>query len=858
MNGEFDAAAGQSGVARAKTVTQPSPTRDRSIATRAATDGLQSIVELAKTLFDAQASVIGLASHGDLDPLHLSGVLAEDLAEASDFYRDTLQGSRSAIVPDTRDHPMFAASARGRGCRFHAAAPLTARDGRAFGILAVMDAAPRPESVVTRQADLMRLAQLAARLIEQNAELTRSKRDFEAIFQKIPKPLWIYDPATLAFLDVNEATVSFYGYSREAFMAMTVLDIRPDHEQTRMIAAIRERSDLGSASLWRHRKADGTEFDVVTNGKGIHFHGVDAILVIALDRTEVQSLRKTLGETQLLLDTIIEAMPLGVFVKDMEDEGRYVIYNSAVGEIVGRDCAAVIGRKDRQIFGVLESAKFASQDYAVMANGRQLVVAEESVTRPDGESLLIRTVKKPLPTTDGSKPRYLLGISEDVTARRQSEDRLAHMASHDSLTELPNRLQFKDHLDRALARRKGTGAVTVTYIDLDFFKTINDTYGHHVGDALLKKVAARLKSSLRRSDLVARLGGDEFAIVTRVEGGEEEALKVADRVLETFNKPFDLGECIAHIDASIGIAIASQIPESGEALMRYADIALYAAKAEGRGLAKVHAGSMSNYVETRQMMSEDLRRAIAQEQFEIDYQPLYDLATEQVTGFEALIRWRHPVRGLISPAEFIPFAEQTGLIVPIGDWVLRQACREAAGWPRGIKVAVNLSAVQFKKPGLVASITGILGETGLAPQRLELEVTESILLVDSGANAQTLHTLRALGIRIAMDDFGTGYSSLSYLRSFPFDKIKMDRSFVSDVCENPGSLAIVRAVTGLGSSLSITTTAEGIESQEQFDKLRLEGFDELQGFLIGRPMSAIKARTLANAQGQSEILALAG
>ena len=728
-----------------------------------------------------------------------------------------------------------------------AEAPIVSDRGHRLGLVTILRAETEPTPDASHAAALPQLAALAGRMIERQAALSRAEGHVDVLFRCNPVPMWIYDPESLRFLAVNDAMVAVYGHSREALMSMTVLDIRPPAEQEKMAAAAREGSDLDEPAVWRHCRADGTPIQVVTHGRAITFDGREAVLAVALDRTEVHALRDDLGRTRLLLDSVVAALPVGMFLKDMEDGGRYLIYNAAISTIVGRPAETVIGRRDCDIFEHIEGSDFAGQDRRVMASGRQLVIGDEPVTRPSGETRRIRTVKKPLPMLDGSAPRYLLGISEDITERRASEDRMAHMASHDSLTDLPNRLHFEETLAGMLAR-PGRRAVTLLCLDLDGFKTINDTYGHPVGDELLRQVAARLRAILRRAEVAARLGGDEFAVLGCVEGGPPAAMALAARIARCFRRPFHLGECTAHIDVSIGIAMAERSGQSGDRLMRHADIALYAAKSEGRGVAKLYADEMSVHVEARQLMSEDLRRAVAAGQFELDYQPLHNLGTDRITGFEALIRWRHPERGLIGPGEFIPVAEQNGLIVEIGEWVLREACRQAAGWPDSIKVAVTLSAVQFRTSGLVTMVEGALRDAGLAPQRLELEITESILLADSGTNLQTLHDLRALGIRIAMDDFGTGYSSLSYLRSFPFDKIKMDRSFVADVCVNPGSMAIVRAVTGLGSSLSITTTAEGIETPEQFARLKQEGFDELQGYLIGRPMPAERASALARRQ----------
>ncbi len=776
---------------------------------------LDGLASLAARLFGVRQVVITQYDEG-----------RNDVVGAAGFDGDPPQGLEAEILAE---------------------APIMTDLGRCLGAIAILRDEARALPNVDHAAALPQLAALAGQAIERRADLSRAEGRLDELFRCNPVPMWIYDPGSLRFLDVNDAMVAAYGHPREALLAMTVLDIRPPADQERMAAVARDGSDLGAPALWRHCRADGTPIEVVTHGRAITFEGREAVLAVALDRTEVHALRDDLGRTRLLLDSVVAALPVGIFLKDMEDDGRYLIYNAAIGEIVGRAGETVIGRRDRDIFEGLEGSDFAGQDLRVMASGRQLVIGDEPVTRPNGETRRIRTVKKPLPMLDGSAPRYLLGISEDITERRASEDRMAHMASHDSLTDLPNRLYFEQTLARMLAR-PGRGAVTLLCLDLDGFKTINDTYGHPVGDELLRQVAARLRAILRRSETAARLGGDEFAILGRVEGGPAAAMALAARIARCFERPFHLGECTAHIEVSIGIALAGPSGRSGDRLMRHADIALYAAKGEGRGVAKLYAEEMSSHVEARQLMSEDLRRAVAAGQFELDYQPLHNLGTDRITGFEALVRWRHPDRGLISPGEFIPVAEQNGLIVEIGEWVLREACRQAAGWPGGTKIAVNLSAVQFRKSGLVKMVERALRDAGLAPQRLELEITESILLADSGTNLQTLHDLRALGIRIAMDDFGTGYSSLSYLRSFPFDKIKMDRSFVADVCVNPGSMAIVRAVTGLGSSLSITTTAEGIETPEQFARLKQEGFDELQGYLIGRPMPADRAAALASSQ----------
>ena len=424
---------------------------------------------------------------------------------------------------------------------------------------------------------------------------------------------------------------------------------------------------------------------------------------------------------------------------------------------------------------------------------------------------------------------------EDITERRRAEAKISHMALHDSLTNLPNRLLFRQQMEDRLAHLGRDDKFAVLYLDLDDFKSINDTLGHTIGDHLLRLAAERLRASLRETDSIARLGGDEFAVLQGSLTQPADTVLLAERLIEIICEPFDLDGQQAKIGVSIGIAIAPSDAADPDQLLKNADLALYRAKADGRGIYRFFEPEMDARMQARRVLELDLRKAIVKGEFELYYQPLVNLQTEQIHGFEALIRWNHPERGLISPADFIPFAEETALIVPIGEWVLRQACAEAAKWPGEVSVAVNLSPAQFKSPTLPLVVINALARSGLAADRLQLEITESVLLSKSEAALKILHELRALGVRISMDDFGTGYSSLSYLRSFPFDKIKIDQSFVRDLSSNTDSMAIIRAITGLGSSLGIATTGEGIETPEELDYLKRQGCTEGQGYLFGKP-----------------------
>jgi diguanylate cyclase (GGDEF)-like protein len=423
---------------------------------------------------------------------------------------------------------------------------------------------------------------------------------------------------------------------------------------------------------------------------------------------------------------------------------------------------------------------------------------------------------------------------EDVTERRQAETQIMHMARHDALTNLPNRLLFREQMEQSLARGE---KLAVLFIDLDRFKNVNDTLGHPVGDALLCAVTKRLQLAVRGADTVARLGGDEFAII-QIGGRPTDATELAARIIDSISQAFDVHGHQVMIGTSVGIAIAPTDGNEPDQLLRNADMALYRAKSEGRGTYHFFQPEMDAQMQARRSLELDLRKALLAGEFELYYQPLIDLKSDKVCGFEALVRWNHPERGVIGPDNFIPVAEEIGLIVPIGDWVLKQACRDAMTWPGKLTIAVNLSAVQFRNPALALSVVGALGASGLPASRLELEITETVLLQDDKMVLDVLHQIRALGVRISMDDFGTGYSSLSYLRSFPFDKIKIDRSFIRELGKENDCVAIIRAVTRLGHSLGMITTAEGVETKEQLDILRVEGCTQVQGFLYSQPRPA--------------------
>ncbi len=438
-----------------------------------------------------------------------------------------------------------------------------------------------------------------------------------------------------------------------------------------------------------------------------------------------------------------------------------------------------------------------------------------------------------------------LRLKAEIVDREQSDARSHYLAYHDTLTSLGNRLLFREQLEEALRGDPQLAhPVAVLFIDLDGFKAVNDSLGHSIGDLLLKAIAIRMRDVLTPADRIARLGGDEFAILRTAMEQPTSARQLAEQLIEVIGQPCCVEGYDVAVGASIGIAFGRAGTTTSDHLLKSADLAMYSAKADGRGTYRVFDPQMESVMHARRTMERDMRNGFVKNGFRLFYQPLINLKTMRVTAFEALMRWQHPERGPISPSEFIPVAEDIGLIVQLGEWALRQACEEATGWPGEIGVSVNLSPMQFMKGNLAATVMNALASSGLPASRLELEITESVLLDKSERNLETLNQLRQLGVRISIDDFGTGYSSISYLRHFRFDKIKIDQSFVKDVISDEGSLAIVRAIAGLGNSFGITTTAEGVETEEQMQRLNLEGCIEVQGYLFSKPVPASKIPAL--------------
>jgi diguanylate cyclase (GGDEF)-like protein/PAS domain S-box-containing protein len=669
-------------------------------------------------------------------------------------------------------------------------------------------------------------------------EELRSTRAFlEQIIDNVPLSITVKDAEQSRFVMMNRTAEQYWGVPRTEAIGKTVAELFGD-ERARNVAS-RDQAALeadGPIYLGEHRKVGRGDQDRMFSSHRVAVRDSlgkpTYVLGVMEDVTERRRAEDDLRRTRAFLDTVIENVPAMLFVKDPK-ELRYMLVNRAGERLLGISRDEIIGKNDHDLLPEAEADIAVARDREILRSLEPSdAIKEEPIHTPHNGTRLLST-KRIVVLDQDSNPRYLLGVAEDITERKLAEERIEHLAHFDGLTELPNRAAFTVRLAEAIQTAERTGnSFALLFLDLDRFKEVNDVFGHGVGDALLLEVAKRLKQA-GEGAFVARLGGDEFTLI--VEGTQPAAASaVAQRILALISEEIQVEERRLRAGVSVGIALFPNDAEDASMLLANADAALYRAKAHARGSVRFFEAEMDMQLRERRALQQDLQKALSAGEMSLYYQPQVRVSGE-TTGFEALIRWHHPVRGMISPATFIPLAEESGAIIELGKWVMREACREAASWPNPLQIAVNLSPLQFRGGDLPELVHLALLESGLPAHRLELEVTEGVLIDDFDRALSILRRLKALGVRIAMDDFGTGYSSLSYLQSFPFDKIKIDRSFISNVESNAQSAAIVRAVIGLARGLDLPVLAEGVETAEQLAFLSRELCDEAQGFLLGRP-----------------------
>ncbi len=661
--------------------------------------------------------------------------------------------------------------------------------------------------------------------------LQQREKSFRLLFKGNPMPMWVVDPQTLRFVAVNAAAVAHYGYSRDDFLRMTAFDLRSSEDRERFKEYIEAGRIDQEREIWRHQKADGTSILVCVYHADLTYDGRAARLCAVVDVTERTRAEMKLTEQKMQTDMAINNMSQGLLMFDGQARlvlcnNRYIeMYDLSV-EVVKPGCTLRELVDHRKAVGSFsgDSEQYCRNVLEEVAKGTPWT---RTIELSGGQT--IHVVNRPLPGGGW------VATHEDMTERKQAQARIEYLAHHDLLTDLPNRAAFNAFLAKAIERAAGLGEkIAVVCIDLDRFKELNDVFGHGVGDGLLRELSARLRDAAAGAFL-ARLGGDEFGLVV-TEGPQPAAAEhLAARLLAVAAADIVVDGHPLHFGLSAGVAIYPTDGADASALLANADAGLYRAKREERGSVRFFEAQMDQSLRERRALQHDLGSAVGHGEVRLFFQPQASIGGE-IIGFEALVRWQHPTRGMIPPGEFISLAEDSGVIVQLGEWVLREACRQAASWVRPLRVAINLSAVQFRHGDLPKLVHAILLETGLAPRRLEFEITESVLMDDFTRAISILRRLKALGVRIAMDDFGTGYSSLSYLQAFPFDKIKIDQTFVSNLDRNQQSAAIVRAIIGLGRALSLPVTAEGVETKEQLAFLADECCDEIQGYLIGRPL----------------------
>ncbi|MET4803343.1 diguanylate cyclase (GGDEF)-like protein/PAS domain S-box-containing protein [Bradyrhizobium sp. LB11.1] len=672
-------------------------------------------------------------------------------------------------------------------------------------------------------------------------QLASTKQFLETVLDNVPACVAAKNIEDGRYIFANSAYERFWGFSRDQVVGKNARELFGPKS-----AASIEATDRAALLAPEGQYRNEFEVDVPRDQARRMVASIrivvrnesnkpEFLLVVFEDITDRQSLSMELESTKKFLELVVDNIPVALIVEQVKD-GRYLLANRSAETILNRRREEATGLTASDIFNAKEAKLIIARDEAAIKK-RGMITEEHPISTKDGLRLFL--TRRATVLNDAGEPQYLIKTHEDVTNRRQTESRMAHMAYHDGLTDLPNRAAFLQALTQMIEACEGTDEeFAVLCVDLDGLKEVNDVFGHALGDKLLIEVAQRFQDAAR-GGLVARLSGDEFGLI--IDGKQPDAgLALAQQLGEALAPEFHIDGRAVRAGITTGMSVFPHNGSDGASLLANAGAALFRAKQKSRGTISLYQPEMDQQIRDRRVLHQDLSMAIKNGELSLAFQPQgiarNSVAESEIIGFEALARWQHPVRGQVSPAEFIPIAEESGLIVEMGEWILRQACREAASWPKPLQVAVNLSPAQFMHGDVVGLVHSILIETGLAPGRLELEITEGVLIEDFDRGLALLRRLKALGVRISMDDFGSGYSSLSYLQAFPFDKIKIDRAFIINLGRNPQSAAIVRAVIDLGHGLEMSIIAEGVETIDQLAFLAREGCDGVQGYLLGKPL----------------------
>lgn len=685
--------------------------------------------------------------------------------------------------------------------------------------------------------------------------LLAANERYRLLVENSPLPIWVYDTATLAFLDVNEAAIKHYGYSREEFLAMTVKDIRPPEEIPDLLADESTHPGRRVGKLWRHRKKNGSEIFVEVATHDVVYGDHPARVVLVNDVTARKRATDELRESYQFTREIISSAGEGIVVYDRDF--RCVVWNRFMEELTGLSAGKVVGQR---ALGIFSSESETRPLLEAALQGQSAVSAEIPYALPQSSKRgwLLATYG-PHRNADGEIVG-VIAIVRDVTrsklaeeARQRAEAALQHQAFHDVLTGLPNRLLLLDRFSQAIARSHRTDEwLGVVFLDLDNFKDINDPLGHRVGDRLLQELAKRFKSISREVDTVGRLGGDEFTLLIQDVRDEGGIAKLASKLLAAVAEPFRVDGHQVHLTASIGISLCPSDGRDPGTLLRKAESAMYRAKQLGGNNYQLFEPSMNAKAGDRLALEQALRMALEKRQFFLEYQPIVRLSDQQIVSVEALVRWAHPEKGVVSPGEFISVAEETRLILPLGEWVLRSACVQAKQWQQmgfsTLRVAVNLSAWQLQDGRLVDVVRSALADAALNPESLELEITESVAMTNLKVTLTNLAALREMGIHISIDDFGTGHASLAYLRNFAVETLKVDRSFIRDVHSDRTGATIVAAMIQLAHGLGLKVIAEGVETPQQFAFLKAHQCNEFQGFLYSKPVDPRSIDAMLTAQ----------